>query len=213
MAADASPAQRVQTWTRQMFNDYLRASGLTVFRYTINNYGFIFLKICAAILWAISGGIYAATGLRPIYWGAIAVMLALAGVFLMGLVVYWTWMARGSLLAFTDDHLYVAGPKNVERIPWRLLSTHNTGLADANQDTPLGVLHMQLAGRQVTLRLFNPYIWLEDYPTFLVELLTQIKRNTLPTSAPPAADADDDADDADAVQDASNHAASGPISG
>ena len=39
---------------------------------------------------------------------------------------------------------------------------------------------MAIEGKKVQLKLFNPFVWVDDFPTFLVEMLSQIKSNESP---------------------------------
>jgi hypothetical protein len=174
----------VKTWTRQAFDAHARDAELMMLPYTVNGPGMMFLRVCAALLWLVGVGIYAWTGFAKIYWGVAGVMLVLGGLYLLGLVAYWGHAAKVAMLAFDDASLFVADARKAEQIPWRLLTPQSAGFGDTEQDAPTGILHMHIAGKPITLRLFNAFMWLEDYPTFLVELLTQIKRNKPDAIAP-----------------------------
>jgi hypothetical protein len=164
---------------RATFDVRAKRGDLTLLTYAVNRPGMAFLRVCAALLLLGVGGLYAWTGLTRAHWVAAAVMLAAGALYLLGLTVYWGRVARASLLAFDAESLFVVDAQRVTQIPWAALTHQSAGFGDSEQDAPTGKLSMHISGQPITLRLFNAFIWLDDYPTFLVELLTQLKRNRL----------------------------------
>lgn len=170
---------------------------LTRFSYTPNSRGFIFLQICAALLFVIAFTIYVATQFSTGYWSLFSGAATLGGAFLIILVVRWSSFARSSFVAFDERHLYIVRRKRGRRVAWRHLSAEAAGFdEDPEAAGQLGVLNVHLAGRSVELILFNPFVIIEDFPTLLVEILTQIKSNRESTDLAAVDSSADTADEA-----------------
>lgn len=168
----------IETLSRDAFDAEVREHGtITLFRYTPNSRGFTFLQICAAILLGIAFLTYADTHFEPLYWGIFAGGLTLFAMGLLAIVIYWSVFARWNAVAFDDDHLYIVGRKEASRIDWRAVSLETAGLKDSDLDQHPGVFHMRIGTHKLRLRLFNPYVWIDDFPSLLAELLSQIKIN------------------------------------
>lgn len=150
---------------------------LTLFSYTPNGRGFLFLQICAAALFLIAFLVYSATGFAERYWILLSGALSLGGIALIALVGYWAHFARTSAVGFDDHHLYVLRFNKPVRIPWRFLTARAAGFTETHPDGNHGQLNLNLGGERVRLVLFNPFVVVDNFPNFLVELLTQIKRN------------------------------------
>ncbi len=167
----------VETVDREHFDALVGGGEVSVFRYTPNTRGFYFLQICSASLFIVSYMVYLLSEFDPGYWAVASGFLALLGILLIALVVRWTTYAKRCSLAFDDEALYVVGARHVERIPWSGLSIENAGFSEQDENGDHGTLKMRLDGRAIIMRLFNPYVWIEDFPVLLVEILSQIKSN------------------------------------
>lgn len=167
----------VKTLTRETFDRLIETAGLTLFRYKSNVRGFIFLRVCAAMLLLIASGVYMATEFDPSYWVLISVVLSGGAFWLLGIVVYWNRFARRSMLAFNDDLLFIVQPSVTYQIGWEHITAESVGFAEHTEEQNPGILEMQLGGQEVVLLLFNPYVWVDDFPVFLAEILNQIKEN------------------------------------
>ncbi len=167
----------LETWNKARFAEHRAQANVTYFRYTQNVKGFVFLQICAGVSFAVAFATYAITHFTPAYWIVFAGALVSLGCALLLLVAYWVVFAKTSAVAFDRDHLYIIGLRQVRRIPWRSLSREAAGLHEEAQGAQIGTLSIRLGERPVPLRLFNPFVWIEDFPTLLVEVLSQIKNN------------------------------------
>jgi len=200
--------------TRDDFDVRVKRGDVTVFRYAPNNRGFIFLQICAGLLFIIGYMVYLTTAFEPRYWAILSIVLVCAGLFLIYLVIRWSGFARASAVAFDEGFLYIVRKKSVDQIPWADITADSAGFGESHDDGDHGTLNVRIGGQRVELTLFNPFVWVDDFPTFLVELLSQIKRNSQPGGPTDAVDdsslpedtsnADDDALDDEANEPAEN---------
>lgn len=172
----------ITTFSRREFDEG-RSPDLTFFKYTPNSRGFIFLQICAALLFIIAFTVYLITHFEPLYWGLPSLGLAGCGIYLIFLSVYWSLFARKSGVGFDKSFLYIVRLNSVDRVAWRHLSAEAAGFNEQHENGDHGTLNMTIEGKKVQLKLFNPFVWVDDFPTFLVELLSQIKSNETAESA------------------------------
>jgi len=169
----------ITTFSRREF-DESKSPELTLFKYTPNSRGFIFLQLCAALLFIIAFTVYLITRFEPLYWMLPSLGLAGSGIYLIYLALYWSWFARRSGVGFDKSYLYIVRTNSVDRVAWRHLLVEAAGFTETHDNGDHGTLNMAIEGKKVQLKLFNPFVWVDDFPTFLVEMLSQIKSNESP---------------------------------
>jgi hypothetical protein len=162
---------------RREFLQRKQEGSITFFRYKGNQRGFIFLQVCSALLFVMCFVIWLGTSFSPLLWGILAGALALLSLFFLYLVAYWSYFARVCGIAFDQGSLYVAEPRRVSAVPWQRLNTKNAGLTERPSDGVYGTLHIRIDSKHIPLRLFNAFVWVEDFPIVLAELLEQIQKN------------------------------------
>ena len=168
---------KIEKVDRESHQRRVKYGELSHFKYTPNQRGFIFLQVCAALLFLIAFLVYSMTQFEPRYWVLLSGGLVIFGGFLISLVLRWSHFAKHSGLSFDEDYLYVTTARRVMQVPWSALDAHSSGFANVNPKDQ-GTLKIRIGEDQVAVRLFNAFVWIDDFPSFLAELLSQLKKNS-----------------------------------
>jgi len=150
-------------------------SELVLFRYRLNKPTFVITLIVGGLLLALGGMSWWNDQLAGP--GAIAgfVVLVGGGLALGALGAWWYGFTQTHFLATTPDRLFVGKRDRMWAVDWELLDRKTLGFEDMKPSSVQGRLDMQVAEQEIPVRLFNPFVSLEELEGFMIQVLQHLK--------------------------------------
>jgi len=105
-----------------------------------------------------------------LFWGLIA-----GGAVVIVVAAYWWNYARNYFVAVSDDALFVGNQHRLWRIEWSLLDRRSIGLEEMDLSVVGTQLDVEAAGQQIPIRVFNPFVRIDEMEGLMGRILEQIK--------------------------------------
>lgn len=160
-------------------------SELALFRYRLNKPAFLITLVVGGLLLALGGMIWWNGDLS----GAGGIVgfgvLMAAGLGLGALAAWWYGYTQTHFLAATPDRLFVGKRDRMWSISWELLDREALGFEDMAVSSVSSHLDVEVAGQEIILRLFNPFVSLEDLEGFMFHVLQKLKEQEEETADAP----------------------------
>ena len=167
----------VKNLDREAVIKHLSIEGTVVFHYLKNVHGFAFLLVASAIFVGIGLLVYH-TNQLSLFWLIVVFAVFFLPPFMVTLsVLFWNRYADIHQLAISKNWLYVGKNTKGHCVQWSALTLENTGFEQITKPGLDGVLKIRVDQKKINLRLFNPFVYIDNLPDFIAYLLTRIKEN------------------------------------